>query len=62
MYISRTVRPDIEIDYGNNIVYIGKDTIRFSASNNSLPIDIFNRLNYFEGAVDVDAPTHNPEP
>lgn len=54
MYISQTITPDIVIDRISNTVDIGKDKIRFSANNNSLPIDIFNSLTYFEGAVDVD--------
>ena len=54
MYISQTVTPDIVIDRISNTVNIGNDKIRFSANNNSLPIDIFNSLTYFKGAVDVD--------
>ncbi len=54
MYISQTVTPNIVIDRISNTVNIGKDIIRFSANNNSLPIDIFNSLTYFRGAADVD--------
>ena len=53
MYISEIVKPDVVINSKNNTVNIGRNKIKFS-SKNSLPINIFDKLTYFEGAVDVE--------
>ncbi len=58
LYITEIVNPNIVIDRKSNTVFIGKDKMKFSEGSNSVSIDIFDRLTYFKGAVEVDTPDY----
>lgn len=53
-YIRKKVNIDVDIDKSNNIIALNNKKMKYIHSNEKYDINIFNRINFFEGTIEVE--------